>query len=1486
MALSLPTSQRYTSFNTATAFLELCTTQGFVEHTVPTETLASDTPERPPFLAQSDDHALHSTTFFNPNDRSSFVLSRIIDDGYALELSNVSYTAGPSSSATATSSAKGHQQRTRTLPPVRFSFPSRLIPNPAFSILDNGDLQVHALTDEGYLYVLWFSGQTWFNEPALEDEVWSAEFKVEGLEGKVPVGLWAVDERRVVVAAEDGSAFVVQVDDQLRGIDETTLKPSSSSFPFRLPSFSTRNLSTLSSNSSPTQLISLATSPHSSFAIGVTRDRKLKLWSLETGHCLKSIDLPKPTSAQQLALSSTDSPPSTSKVNQSHSLLLLPPTLQPIIKVIRGDDDSLYLVLFSSPGSSFVIYSISLDASGSVNELNQIGERISVGTSTKSLVDFDVVKFTSAGNDSTAWTLWALWEEGGTSEVRFVGVPELNSEETEGDDEVQQQWTIVESASIGSEWNAGYFDDLLQDDESNDGGSEVCLEHIFYPGRYTPATLEYALEVYTISLEELTDPTNRPEEMNYEYDSIRDRVIGLVGCSVVLEESVTTGAPLQALYNKKRKEEWMRFIAIANESRAAAMFPVGLGVDGRGEAVVLMRAAMGVPVVQDPVLLLQRLTNATSTLVARTTFQALPPASLESTYPHLAPRAIRQDIFIILSCITALSNALSPPTSRKLESTILETVRTPLSAHVSAVAIGLYEDFLGPHVDEVLSAFLITNLKELGNAESSLRGIWECLTTDQIVGDPSLGGASGTGSGKASELAKVLLADLATCSIEARFNLVKGLMTLLLFINGEDGAEGLVEGLDSITSGTLATFHTMGSLRWVVRQEQVPRSGKVKPLSEYNLEERLGSMHVAGDDEDDLDADSKVTPFSLLSGLLSLPQFSPSIPHSTSLPHSLPTALSKFLSLTKLIQQKRLVIDSEKDVEFAMMLQEVGLSELCLEFVGFYPQGCGMEYVKGLAWLGTGRGESEEEAGEAFRKAAGALYEDIVRLDEESGISVILPPNIAGSLARYYYRVTELFIERNLDQAVVTFASLALEASAEEGIEETQELWEMLFVAQIDLGMFEDAYVTLMGIPYPAAKIKCMAQLVSAVCENGQTGLLTQWSFVGLQSQLQRLLSQRANGADPLASPNYYKVLYAYYISKGDYRSAGAIMFQQGRRIGKIQAHDLPGQFELATLQCQSYLAAANALSLVAKEHAWVTVGEEDSATGEPDSKRRRIAYCIPDSVVRRSLEAAFKDPDTSHVEVVELADIRREYAAVLSRLELSEFDDYGGVGAGNITVDASVTVKGFSIRGAFESALSTAYALDVDMSDIFEKLTESCVALSRSSTGLPSSVVDWVALSDEAMSWEGTLASKAWRLLERYLERYDDENLKYRLVVLEHTLAVNGRGKLPTWLVSTFLAQDSQLLIRTMLKFDRLADAFTFSLAVIQSSPKPSAPAACILPYSLFDQLLAILPDDTSALSSEALKSRQADLSEALRQRLAVVERADRAIFAKSTWG
>jgi len=59
--------------------------------------------------------------------------------------------------------------------------------------------------------------------------------------------------------------------------------------------------------------------------------------------------------------------------------------------------------------------------------------------------------------------------------------------------------------------------------------------------------------------------------------------------------------------------------------------------------------------------------------------------------------------------------------------------------------------------------------------------------------------------------------------------------------------------------------------------------------------------------------------------------------------------------------------------------------------------------------------------------------------------------------------------------------------------------------------------------------------------------------------------------------------------------TAGTVMYQQARRIGELNARGGPSYRNLATVQCQSYLAAANALSLVSREHAWVAIVADEN---------------------------------------------------------------------------------------------------------------------------------------------------------------------------------------------------------------------------------------------------------------------------------------------------
>lgn len=226
-ALSPPLPADMTSsspFTTSSAFLESCSTSDILTYTVATSATIDESAPRP-VLAQPDDHALSSSTFFpSQQNTTGFILSRVVEDAFALELRWVAFSRSrgdeieteegqPGSSSNAFADLDKHPG---TLPPVRFVFPARLVPGAvaAFALAPDGKhLEVYAVTEARYLYVLTFPLETLFYGADLAGEdapEWSDEFKLESLEGRTPVLMKGIEDGRVVVACADG--FVACMD--------------------------------------------------------------------------------------------------------------------------------------------------------------------------------------------------------------------------------------------------------------------------------------------------------------------------------------------------------------------------------------------------------------------------------------------------------------------------------------------------------------------------------------------------------------------------------------------------------------------------------------------------------------------------------------------------------------------------------------------------------------------------------------------------------------------------------------------------------------------------------------------------------------------------------------------------------------------------------------------------------------------------------------------------------------------------------------------------------------------------------------------------------------------------------------------------------------------------------------------------------------------------------------------------------------------------
>ncbi|GAA6058592.1 hypothetical protein JCM10212_007031 [Sporobolomyces blumeae] len=1565
-------------YTTSTAFLDDCSTETVLTYTVPTRYPIDET--SPPAVLNQADHAVGSDVWFPPPALSAtrseredseeagdgegvsdgYVLSRLVEDGYTLELRWVAF--GRPACAVELSSpdndndddGRAHAERDGptgrrrsseldrhpgTLAPVRFTFPARVVPSPAFTLVSADDaplptsrsLQVLALTEAGYLYTLTFPFPTLFydsdylsSSSRLDRDStgseWAEEFEVEALSVRKAVLVEGADEGRCVVACEDGSAFVVEIAEGSDGaLIETELRsPSSFSIRSLVPSFSHRSHSASSSasasptklvagssshsSSAPSQLVSLAISnpaaaaAASTFAFGVSRDRKLKIWNVESGQCLRSIDLPKSTAAlsntlvasdRQLASpSSFDSPDVRS---QKKSTLLLPPNPQSFVKLVESSSTRYgsYLVLYTPPSSSssaaFFIYGLATDAStGDLSELAPVAERAcppDVGEGI-GLVDFDVKRMNLAGDDE--WTLWTVWDEAGETDVRTVSVSELEDDgvdnyEVVAKEDGDDRWTTVaRGQSIStSHWTAAYFDDQLRNSPLS--VPETFLRHVSRPGRYPPATFEYALEMYedVVLNEYEAAGVPPPAAFDHAYDSPLVRAAAIVGSTVELAYSPQTGAPLLDEYTKRLKTEWLRFVALLNESRQDAVFPTKLAVDeARGVAFVVGRDCLTVPVVEARVASLARQLD-TPTI-------DLNLAPLFSTYPE-------SNFVQLASLVQTVKARLSTADERVFEQAVLDRVRTPFTTDMEDVALDLFERTLEPVLAAEALETIVEGLKGFVEPFKTVEAFCRLLVSTEPLPPPRHPGESAS-----TELTAALVADLVSSDVEARFTLAKGLVAVLIAAWGasdEEGSEIAMAGLDQATSLALSTLHSIATLEWTSTQivaptfdavEAIRLEAKTTERADSNgdrMLEQFGRLKM-GDPRRGSNAEVLPVPTSsLLNALVRIPPYAPPLTSSefSTLTTSLASAASSVLASTGVLTLKPIIDSTPEDALFSYSLVRLGLAEQAKELVKGYPTSSGFAYVLGRAELDLGNGD---DAAKAFERAASGLFAlEIASADSSlssGGLSRILPSSVT-SLSAYYIHLVSLFVPTPFDYSIARFAELALDALDDEGVDDDEtkkDLWSKIFRSYAAVGEYEKAYQAIMGTPFPETRTTCLAHFISLVCENGATSLLTTLSFVGLEADLERNLAFRARNSDPLARPDYHKVLYAWHVSKGDYRSAGTVMYQQARRIAEITARG--GSFrELATVQCQAYLAAANALSLVEKEHAWVAVVVGDDL--ERGNKRRKVTYHIPDDEY---------EPSASRpLEVRELSDIRREYTVALARLHLS--DEFPELERTNFHLDPEAVVALLSQTNAFDQAFQAARVLDVDLSSLFEILAEKCVALSAN----PESAGDssWVSRSPETVLWSGSLSDKAWRLLALHLARHDSApTFTYHLVVLERVLALDRTGFVPTFLREILNSKVPSGFVRTLTKYERIREAFEVSTDLVKSAElAPSSTAfSTTLPYSLFDQLLALKPYSGDNLSSSAsrdathlpredLDKLQAALRDELKSWTAKVEKA-----------
>jgi hypothetical protein len=472
----------------------------------------------------------------------------------------------------------------------------------------------------------------------------------------------------------------------------------------------------------------------------------------------------------------------------------------------------------------------------------------------------------------------------------------------------------------------------------------------------------------------------------------------------------------------------------------------------------------------------------------------------------------------------------------------------------------------------------------------------------------------------------------------------------------------------------------------------------------------------------------------------------------------------------------------------------------------------------------------------------------------------------ARVLAGYYMHVLTVLEARRLAPQAVRFAELALPYARLVDARAAASLRATVFRLHLSLDAFEAAYRSMLGHAVDAPSMRAadcdaavranaaaaadatggdesalaaterwrgdaLRRLVVVLCERGALRTLCELPFVGMVEQVRELLFAKAQHAPLDVKPDFYAILYAFTVYRGDYRRAATAMYECATRLALETASgagDAAATEAALRRRVDALDATLTALRLAEPQSRWLP-------------RVRTVAHQSP----KRALDAdeavlgiESAEQQRTSLDIVALADIERERAMAAASAELVRVDAaLAGVGSGELAADDAVVL--LCHKGEYARALSLARQCGADMSPVFDSLAAACAALRCESLTVDDDMV--LAGDDAGGGVPSTPVAAAWHALRCYLAAYDGAATGHAMYsrVAARILSLDSRTRLPHWLRATLARENPAALLRVYLAFANvsvLKDACDLIDALLHS------PNKTWLPLNHIDSVLALL--------------------------------------------
>ncbi|KAJ2491721.1 hypothetical protein IWW37_002045 [Coemansia sp. RSA 2050] len=1028
--------------------------------------------------------------------------------------------------------------------------------------------------------------------------------------------------------------------------------------------------------------------------------------------------------------------------------------------------------------------------------------------------------------------------------------------------------------------------------------SRVFLDHLFNPSRFDRGVLEHALALYEASARDRG--FGLPEAAyaaTAASPNLRQRVAAVVGSFLRVEPSRKNGAMLVGEFQRSLFTEWMRYSTLCARIQRVANTPKALSLCGSTNMICVVGS--NVLMTLQSASSIEWMHALTERDPAASVLLSAPEYAICDKYPDLAQSNARIEVARLLAATSYLSNAMAADRLSALTDDMACEAGGEILVSYEARAVELFEKYAtesitpkhAKHVAKLLGLCQSPG-DTIGNLVLELAksaGAAELLTEVDSVQ-----------SFKSSASMEGLFVSAFAISTSTRFGLSRDIVLLLICVvyYFEDLRTVDIASIPSLLATSLSVFNLFSVSQWVASQSisafsedsaaEDPSSvdGFLRKFSVLNLSRRRDSAGSVSSKpaatELTVGATGNVFVYNMLHDILSRSYAIRFTGHSEAFADMITEGMQQIyatLGFAAAWASNAQFADAQSQVNyvlFAAKLEKVAPPELTESFLRQLPKSTASCYLSGLVSL---RLRDYIGASDFFANASVAYGQVSDGIRGGVDLQHVLPKSVldSGLALSYYNHVAELFEAARQFSLVSRFSHLALQALQEESQLETSELtadvqrewqkklWFKIFHAELERNSYEQAYTAMMANPDQKQQQDCLRLLVSVLCEReGGVATLCRLSFPGLHEHVEQNLLFKARHCDLLAKPNHFRILYSFHVYRGNYRNAASAMYQYARRLSALMLHTGDVAHILAE-QGQALLACINGLSLVDAQYAWVVVGRRQGAADSAEAadagdgcirrKRRRIAIGRYDS----SSSSQGQD-----IDIVELADVRREYALCMARIALGE--TFQELYARNVLLEPEDVIALYVKTGMYDSALSFAKAFGLKLDYMLTTLAKKCLELSATQSAkaqreqTPDAFWENVGVRDST----GTPSERAWRLLRYYLdleEPTEKDDQRYRLLVADTILGAESDSVLAPWLSSLLLRRCPQDLVRLCLRNGCVTEGAGFLLqhintlrSHVSSTMVAKTTRGIWLPYQLLDQTMGIL-DDAVARFEEAVE-------------------------------